>query len=78
MYVVLGLIVGKWIGISFSFILIALSLKDLSPVYCQRSRENATKNILDHMTKPGECCFNVFKRCCVATKQGILKSASLK
>jgi len=69
MYVVLGLIVGKWIGISFSFILIALSLKDLSPVYCQRSRENATKNILDHMTKPGECCFNVFKRCCVATKQ---------
>ena len=78
MYVVLGLIVGKWIGISFSFILIALSLKDLSPVYCQRSRENATKNILDHMTKPEECCFNVFKRCCVATKQGILKSASLK
>ncbi len=33
------------------------------------SSDNATKRILDHVTDPGECCFSLFKKCCVASKQ---------
>lgn len=83
MYVILGLIVGQWIGILITVIIILLSMKDLWPICCCRSRskgkrgelshplshENATRWLMDHVTDPGECCFLFFKRCCVATKQ---------
>ena len=80
MYVILGLIVSKWIGIFISLLLILLSMKDLWPICCCHtrsngergdiySREEAIKKIFNHFTDPGECCFYMFKRCCVATKQ---------
>lgn len=75
MYVILGLIVFKWLGISVTIIIVVISLKDLWPVCCCRSRSNGQRSgqlsstILDHVTDPGECFFNIFKRCCVASKQ---------
>ena len=55
-------------------------MKDLWPICCCRTRSNgergnvysqeeAVKKIFNHITDPGECCFSIFKRCCVATKQ---------
>ena len=73
MYVILGLIIGKWIGISLTFIIVILSCKELW--CCCRSNSNDTEvqpsnqRILDYVTNPGECCFNIFKRTCVATKK---------
>ncbi len=85
MYVILGLIVLKWVGIGITAVIVLFSLKDLWPICCCRSRshgqrpslndasalsrENATEWIMQHVTDPGECCFYLFKRCCVATKQ---------
>ena len=79
-YVIFALIISKWIGISISLLIILVSMKDLWPVCCCRSRSNgqrgdiysqedAVKRIFSHVTDPGECCFYIFKRCCVATKQ---------
>ena len=79
MYVILGLIIFKWIGIGLTFIILWISLKDLWPICCCRSRgkgkrgqlpkENASQWIINHVSDPGECCFYLFKRCCVASKQ---------
>ena len=75
MYVILGLIIFKWIGISVTLLIFIISLKDFWPICCCRSRSSGkrsrqvSKNILDHVTDPGEFWFNVFKRCCVASKK---------
>jgi hypothetical protein len=34
-----------------------------------QSTENANQWIMDHVTDPRECCFNILKRCCIASKQ---------
>ena len=96
-YVILGLLVSKWIGICFTIMTIILSLKDLcspSRLCCRKSPSdvnetlandagNSTRvlqseisqsssvsvSILDYMTPPGDCCFTIFKRCCIASKQ---------
>ena len=88
-YVILGLLVSKWIGIFFTIMTIILSLKDLWPICCRKSTPAANDGnsrgvlqsqisqpssvsgvrILDHMTPPGDCCFTIFKRCCIASKQ---------
>ena len=31
--------------------------------------QTSSVRILDHMTPSGDCCFNIFKRCCIASKQ---------
>ena len=74
MYVIFGLIISKWIGISISLLIILVSMKDLWPVCCCRSRSNGHRGdheekIFSHVTDPGECCFYIFKRCCIASKQ---------
>ena len=80
MYVIFGLIICKWIGISISLLIILFSMKDIWPICCCRSRSNgqrgdlhedtdAVKWFLSHVTDPGECCFYIFKRCCIASKQ---------
>ena len=92
-YVILGLLVSKWIGIFFTLMTIVLSLKDLWPICCRKSTpaddealpndgrrhsrgilqsqisQTSSVRILDHMTPSGDCCFNIFKRCCIASKQ---------
>ena len=58
MYVILGLIIFKWLGIGIIILIVIGSLKDLWPICCCRSRSSGRRgqlgSILDHVTDPGK------------------------
>ena len=67
MYVILGLIVSKWIGIFISLLLILLSMKDLWPICCCHTRSNGERGDIYSREEAIKKIFNHFIYQCYCT-----------